>query len=412
MLMGKFKLARGDFQTVCKRIPHDKDAKRKLQECQRAIREAAFRDAIENENSKPASEVHADYNKIIVEESYEGPRIDDDAGVTVEFVTELLDWFRDQKKLHRKYVHRLVLDAIALMHKLPSLVDVSIPDGGEFTVCGDVHGQFYDVLNMFELNGKPSPTNPYLFNGDFVDRGSFSLEVILVFYAYKLLYPKHFFMSRGNHESISLNAIYGFDGEVKAKCDAVALNLFAESFCQLPLACCIGGKVLVMHGGLFAQDGVKLDDIRKIDRFRQPPEQGLMCEILWADPQAAVGRAPSKRGVGLQFGPDVTDRFCVDNGLDMVVRSHEVKDEGYEIMHDGKCVTVFSAPNCEWRSSFFFVMYVFAHIDFEMRSECVRICVCHVWLLVTPSCTIHSRRLNSRSHTVLLFGNDRLRPNG
>lgn len=100
-----------------------------------------------------------------------------------------------------------------------------------------------------------------------------------------------------------------------------------------------------MHGGLFSQDDVTLEDIKNISRNKQPPEEGLMCELLWSDPQPQRGRAPSKRGVGCQFGPDVTEKFLEANKLDYVIRSHEVKNEGYEVAHDGKCITVFSAPN-------------------------------------------------------------------
>lgn len=100
-----------------------------------------------------------------------------------------------------------------------------------------------------------------------------------------------------------------------------------------------------MHGGLFSDDNVMLDDIRNIERNRQPPEDGIMCELLWSDPQEQPGRGFSKRGVGCQFGPDVTENFLQKNKLDYIIRSHEVKDEGYEIQHSGKCITVFSAPN-------------------------------------------------------------------
>ncbi|KAL0328302.1 UNVERIFIED_CONTAM: Serine/threonine-protein phosphatase 5 [Sesamum calycinum] len=152
------------------------------------------------------------------------------------------------------------------------------------------------------------------------------------------------YLSRGNHESKSMNKIYGFEGEVKSKLSDTFVELFAEVFCYLPLAHVINRKVFVVHGGLFSVDGVKLSDIKAIDRFCEPPEEGLMCELLWSDPQPQLGRGPSKRGVGLSFGADVTKRFLQDNNLDLVVRSHEVKDEGYEIEHDGKLITVFSAP--------------------------------------------------------------------
>ncbi len=103
----------------------------------------------------------------------------------------------------------------------------------------------------------------------------------------------------------------------------------------------IGKKFFVLHGGLFSDDNVTLDDIRKLDRHkqRQPGQAGLMMEMLWTDPQTEPGRGPSKRGVGMQFGPDVTKRFCEKNGLEAVIRSHEVRMDGYEEEHDGKCIT-------------------------------------------------------------------------
>ncbi|OLL21993.1 Serine/threonine-protein phosphatase T, partial [Neolecta irregularis DAH-3] len=123
--------------------------------------------------------------------------------------------------------------------------------------------------------------------------------------------------------------------------------LFSESFTFLPLATLLGKKWLVLHGGLFSDDNVTLDDIRSINRHacKQPGSDGLMMEMLWTDPQTSPGRGPSKRGVGLQFGPDVTRRFCERNNLAGIIRSHECKDDGVHVEHDGMCITVFSAPN-------------------------------------------------------------------
>ncbi|PSS17650.1 Serine/threonine-protein like [Actinidia chinensis var. chinensis] len=279
-----------------------------------------------------------------VEPQYSGARIEGDV-ITLDFVKKMMDDFKNQKCLHKRYAFQIVLQTRDLLRALPSLVDINIPDGKHFTVCGDVHGQYYDLLNIFELNGLPSEDNPYLFNGDFVDRGSFSIEVILTLFAFKCMSPSAIYLARGNHESKSMNKIYGFEGEVKSKLSEIFVELFAEVFCCLPLAHVINEKVFVVHGGLFSVDGVKLSDIRAIDRFCEPPEEGLMCEVLWSDPQPQPGRGPSKRGVGLSFGGDVTKKFLQENNLDLVVRSHEVKDEGYEIEHDGKLITVFSAPN-------------------------------------------------------------------
>ncbi|XP_022848632.1 serine/threonine-protein phosphatase 5-like isoform X2 [Olea europaea var. sylvestris] len=343
--LGKFKEALKDFQQVKKLCPNDPDAAKKLKECEKAVMKLKFEEAIAVPQSEKVSIADSiDYHAIDVEPQYAGARIEGDV-VTLDFVKKMMDDFKNQKCLHKRYAYQIVLQTREMLRALPSLVDINVPNGKHFTVCGDVHGQFYDLLNIFELNGLPSEDNPYLFNGDFVDRGSFSVEVILTLFAFKCMSPSAIYLSRGNHESKSMNKIYGFEGEVRSKLSDTFVELFTEVFCCLPLAHVINEKVLVVHGGLFSVDGVKLSDIREIDRFCEPPEEGLMCELLWSDPQPQLGRGPSKRGVGLSFGADVTKRFLQDNSLDLVVRSHEVKNDGYEIEHDGKLITVFSAPN-------------------------------------------------------------------
>ena len=261
------------------------------------------------------------------------------------WVVKLMNEMKDSKFIHKKYLTQMLYDAKTIFEQEKALVDITVEDDIEISVCGDTHGQYYDLLNIFKVNGYPSKTNPYLFNGDFVDRGSFSVEVVISLIAWKLLYPNHFFLSRGNHESKNLNKMYGFEGEVRSKYDDQIYELFSSLFCTLPLCHVINKKIFVVHGGLFSKDGVTLDDLRAIDRIREPAESGLMCECLWADPCKEMGRMPSKRGVGLSFGPDVTKKFLDSNGLSMIVRSHEVKQEGYEVDHDGRLVTVFSAPN-------------------------------------------------------------------
>ncbi|CAI5741394.1 unnamed protein product [Hyaloperonospora brassicae] len=348
LALGHHKKAVRDFRRVVRMKPQDRDARAKLKLCEKIIKEAAFAAAIQSERNLPLSET-IDVNSMVVDPSYDGPRLPEDvAQLKPDFIVALIDRFKRGKLLHRKFVIQILLKIKDMLCALPSLLRISLPrdnPDAHFTVCGDTHGQFYDVCNIFSLNGLPSETNPYLFNGDFVDRGSFSLEVVMTLFAMKIVYPQHVHLLRGNHESKNMNKIYGFEGEVKHKYDETVMQLFTEVFNWLPLAAVIEDKVLVVHGGLFSEQNVTLADIEKIDRNHEPPESGLMSDLMWSDPQPFPGRGPSKRGIGLSFGPDVTSAFLEHNKLDLLVRSHEVKDEGYLVEHDGKCITVFSAPN-------------------------------------------------------------------
>ena len=265
-----------------------------------------------------------------------------------------VEYFKDQKLIHKRYVARLLLSCANYFETHPTLTELFVPTEApehdtsaapRITVCGDTHGQYYDVLNIFAMNGYPSKTNPYLFNGDFVDRGSFSVEVILTFLMFKISDPHCIFLTRGNHETKNMNKIYGFEGEVKAKYDDKIFELFLEVFSHLPLAAVIENKIFITHGGLPTEEGVSLDDVRRVKRGCEPPESGLMSDLMWSDPQPFPGKSPSKRGVGYSFGPDITARFLDYNNLSLLVRSHEVKEEGYLVEHGGKTITIFSAPN-------------------------------------------------------------------
>ncbi|KAK1770652.1 Serine/threonine-protein phosphatase T [Phialemonium atrogriseum] len=332
-----------DFKTVLKIDPANKDAKLKLAECQKIIRQNAFFAAIDV-GEEPSAAAGLDVESIAVEPSYDGARLGDE--MTQEFIDDMTERFKNGKTLHKKYAYQIIMAVKQIVYDEPTMVEMEIPEGVELTVCGDTHGQYFDLMELFRLNGKPSDSHYYLFNGDFVDRGSWSTEIALLLYANKWLRPKAFFINRGNHETDDMNRVYGFEGECKAKYNERIFKLFSESFSALPLATLVGKKYFVLHGGLFSDDNVTLDDIRKLNRHkqRQPGQSGLMMEMLWTDPQTEPGRGPSKRGVGMQFGPDVTKRFCERNGLEAIIRSHEVRMDGYEEEHDGKCITVFSAP--------------------------------------------------------------------
>lgn len=343
MALGKTKDGLRDFTQLCKLVPNDKDAREKLKMCQKQLAEERFKKAIESEKTKALSET-LDLGSMSLDSSYDGP-VYTTGKITLDFCKDLLEWQRQEKKIAKKYAYAIVMDVISLLKSVASLVDIDVPEAGELTVCGDVHGQYYDLLNIWKMNGNPSEDNPYLFNGDFVDRGSFSTEVILMMFSWKLLYPNHFHMARGNHETRNMNMLYGFQGEVKNKYDADLYQLFCEAFCLLPLCHVIGKQIFVVHGGLFSQDNVTLNAIRAVDRDCEPPDEGLMHEMLWSDPHPGKGRTPSKRGTGVAFGRDVTENFLKTNNLKLIIRSHEMKESGYEWEHDNQLVTLFSAPN-------------------------------------------------------------------
>ncbi|KAL1900263.1 Palmitoyl-protein thioesterase 1 [Sporothrix stenoceras] len=332
-----------DFRICVKLNPGNVDAKAKLTDCQKVVRQLQFFEAIEV-GDEPSAAEGLDVESMVVKDDYDGVRLGE--AMTQEFIDDMTERFKEGKKIHLKYVYQILLAVTKIVHAEPTMKEVKVPDDTTLTVCGDTHGQYFDLMELFRLNGKPSEKHWYLFNGDFVDRGSWSTEIALLLYANKWLRPEAFFLNRGNHETDDMNRAYGFEGECKAKYNDRVFRLFSESFSALPLATLIGDKYFVLHGGLFSDDNVTLDDIRKLDRHkqRQPGQAGLMMEMLWTDPQTEPGRGPSKRGVGMQFGPDVTARFCEKNGLEAIIRSHEVRMDGYEEEHNGKCITVFSAP--------------------------------------------------------------------
>jgi serine/threonine-protein phosphatase 5 len=367
--LNKFKLAKKDFLKVCKLKPKDRDARLRYSECDKVVKEMAFAAAIQSEETIPLSESYQP-NDVLIAKGYDGPHPNGEIMVNgdldkedllfepgklpIDFVMAAVQAFKDQKLIHKRYVARLLIHCKKYFQSLPSLTEITLPDQHDeeskidhaprITVCGDTHGQFYDVLNIFKINGYPSSENPYLFNGDFVDRGSFSVEVILTFLLFKMANPDCIHLQRGNHETKNMNRIYGFEGEVKAKYDDKIFDLFLEVFCELPLAAVIEDKIFVTHGGIPVEP-VSLEQVKKIKRGIEPPESGLMSDLLWSDPQPFEGKSPSKRGVGFSFGPDITQAFLEKNGLKMLVRSHEVKEEGYLVEHGGKTITVFSAPN-------------------------------------------------------------------
>ncbi|MCO5597733.1 hypothetical protein L7F22_051814 [Adiantum nelumboides] len=211
-------------------------------------------------------------------------------------------------------------------------------------MAGDIHGQYSDLLRLFEYGGFPPQAN-YLFLGDYVDRGKQSLETICLMLAYKIKYPENFFLLRGNHECASINRIYGFYDECKRRFNVRLWKTFTECFNCLPVAALIDDKIFCMHGGL-SPDLKNLDQVRNIGRPTDIPESGLLCDLLWSDPENdIIGWGDNDRGVSHTFGTDKVAEFLRVHDLDLICRAHQVVEEGYEFFASRSLVTIFSAPN-------------------------------------------------------------------
>lgn len=211
-------------------------------------------------------------------------------------------------------------------------------------VVGDIHGQYHDLLRLFEFGGYPPESN-YLFLGDYVDRGKQSLEVIILLLVYKIKYPENFFMLRGNHECAAITRIYGFYDECKRRYNIKVWKVFCELFNKLPFCAVVDDKIFCVHGGL-SPEVTNIDQIRRITRPTDVPDVGMVCDFLWADPDVDIaGWAENDRGVSYIFGPDVVTSFLKKHDFDVVVRAHQVVADGFEFFAGRKLITLFSAPN-------------------------------------------------------------------
>ncbi|KAG9261036.1 serine/threonine-protein phosphatase with EF-hands 1 isoform X2 [Astyanax mexicanus] len=391
------------------------------------------------------------YEQIVVPESYSGPRLSFPLSVTDTNV--LLSAFKEQQTLHAKYVLQLLHETQKFLKQMPNVIYLSSSYAKEITICGDLHGRLDDLLLIFYKNGLPSAENPYIFNGDFVDRGKKSIEIIIILFAFLLLYPDHMHLNRGNHEDHIMNLRYGFTKEVMQKYKTHAreiLQLLQDVFSLLPIATIIDNKVLIVHGGI--SDKTDLEFLASVERQKvksalrlpkcsldhsevrtssrsssrksgrvrlnspcsagrmsrkkkkcrltkqnsssssssssstssvatprrpppsprlpsptemlqvpfldsivslalpEPPREELewrqIVDVLWSDPKIQNGCSPNSfRGGGCYFGPDVTQNLLKKHGLCLLIRSHECKQEGYELCHNGQVITIFSASN-------------------------------------------------------------------
>lgn len=239
-------------------------------------------------------------------------------------------------------------------------------------IVGDVHGQYTDLLRMFEMCGFP-PNSNYLFLGDYVDRGKQSLETILLLLCYKLRYPENFFLLRGNHECANVTRVYGFYDECKRRCNIKVWKSFVDTFNCLPIASIVAGKIFCVHGGL-SPSLSHMDDIRNIARPTDVPDYGLLNDLLWSDPADMENDwEANERGVSYCFGKKVIMEFLAKHDFDLVCRAHMVVEDGYEFFTDRVLVTVFSAPNVSkiepLAMSFFQLTFEFSTVESSTTGE-------------------------------------------
>ncbi|KAL4481155.1 hypothetical protein ABPG72_015110 [Tetrahymena utriculariae] len=262
----------------------------------------------------------------------------------VQNLDQQIDLLYESKQLSENEVKFLCEKAQEILQHESNVQPVKCP----VTICGDIHGQFHDLMELFRIGGKIPDTN-YLFLGDYVDRGYFSVECVTLLIALKVRYKDRISLLRGNHESRQITQVYGFYDECLRKYgNANVWKYFTDLFDYLPLTALVENSIFGLHGGL-SPNIQTLDEIRQIDRVCEIPHEGPMCDLLWSDPEEGSGFNRSPRGAGFVFGQDMSEKFLKFNGINYIYRAHQLVMEGYQQTHDKKVVTLFSAPNYCYR---------------------------------------------------------------
>lgn len=248
--------------------------------------------------------------------------------------------FTGLQTLTEQTLSHLCSATLDVLQEQPMRLDVD----GPMKIAGDIHGQFFDLLRLFEYCGSPQDAN-YLFLGDYVDRGRFSIETIALLFAYKVKFKENFFILRGNHECPSINKIYGFYDECNRRYSIKLWRTFGDVFKWLPVAAIVSEQILCMHGGISPQL-LHVDQILEIQRPADIPEAGLLTDLLWADPNPDEDMwGNNDRGVSFSFGREALARALSTYELSLICRAHQVVQDGYEFFGARRLVTVFSAPN-------------------------------------------------------------------
>uniref|UniRef100_A0A6C0L2H0 protein-serine/threonine phosphatase n=1 Tax=viral metagenome TaxID=1070528 RepID=A0A6C0L2H0_9ZZZZ len=261
----------------------------------------------------------------------------------------LLNSKTDKLPISMKALFWLIRQAKVVFENDEMLISINPP----VNICGDIHGQFPDLLSIFNKLGYPSRNNRFLFLGDYVDRGKQSIEVICLLFCYKIMFHRDVFLLRGNHETADVSRMYGFYDECKRRGSIKLWKCFVDTFNVMPVAATVGlpnldPLMLCMHGGI-SPHLTDYNDIKNIKRPTDIPDSGILCDLLWADPetdgpQFLKGWHPNDRGVSYVFCRDVLSQFLKTNGLELIVRGHQVVEDGYEFYGNRQLVTIFSAP--------------------------------------------------------------------
>jgi len=251
-----------------------------------------------------------------------------------------LSFIREGKHLDEKSSTMILYKFIEVLYEEPNVLELLSP----ITVCGDIHGQLFDLFELFRISGE-IPSTQFLFLGDYVDRGYYSLETFLYLALLKLKHPEYIHLLRGNHESRQVSKTYGFYDECLQNYGHPGIwNLCQEAFDLLPMAAMINNKIFCVHGGLSPEISC-VEQISLMDRQQEIPTFGAVADLYWSDPDDINGWGVTTRGSGWLFGKTPSRVFCQNNNLEFITRAHQLVQTGYDIKFEDKVITVWSAPN-------------------------------------------------------------------